>query len=63
MAGYTRLLYRENLITKQDMKDLDQCAGIRNMAAHGGFEDLSRERAGLMEQQANLLLRKLAELT
>lgn len=25
--------------------------GLRNAAAHGDFGDLSRERAGLMEQQ------------
>ncbi|MFD9705077.1 hypothetical protein [Lentzea sp. NPDC059081] len=62
LGAYTRLLRRERLITAQDVKDLEQCAGLRNSAAHGDFDSLSRERAGLMEQQTNLLLRRLADL-
>ena len=34
-------------------------AGVRNAAAHGDFEELSRERSGLLEQQVNLFLRRL----
>jgi hypothetical protein len=37
-------------------------SGIRNLAAHGEFDDLSRERAGLMEQQVNMFLRRLSDL-
>lgn len=55
-------LRRAKVITVQDVKDLEQCAGLRNLAAHGDFDDLSRERAGLMEQQTSILLRRLAEL-
>ncbi|MEV7011684.1 hypothetical protein [Streptosporangium sp. NPDC051022] len=62
LMGYARVLRSAGLLTKQDMKDLEQCAGLRNSAAHGEFDDLSGERAGLMEQQTNLLLRRLAEL-
>jgi hypothetical protein len=62
MAAYGRLLRSAKMITAQDMKDLDQCAGLRNAAAHGDFDTLSPERAGLMEQQTNLLLRRLADL-
>lgn len=62
MTGYGRLLRSSELITAQDMKDLEQCAGLRNVAAHGEFDTLSLERAGLMEQQTNLLLRRLADL-
>jgi uncharacterized protein YutE (UPF0331/DUF86 family) len=62
MASFTKLLRRERLITAQDVKDLEQCAGLRNLAAHGQFDDLSPERAGLMEQQTNILLRRLADL-
>ena len=62
MAAYGRLLRSARKITAQDMKDLDQCAGLRNAAAHGDFDTLSPERAGLMEQQTNLLLRRLADL-
>ncbi len=35
---------------------------LRNSAAHGDFDNLSPERAGLMEQQTNILLRRLADL-
>lgn len=37
-------------------------SGVRNAAAHGRFDELSRERAGLLEQQVNLFLRRLADL-
>jgi len=63
MSAYGRLLRTENLISAQDMKDIDQCGGLRNSAAHGEFDALSAERAGLMEQQTNLLLRRLGDLS
>jgi hypothetical protein len=50
------------LLTAQDEKDFLSVAGLRNQAAHGQFDALSLERAGLMEQQTNLLLRRLADL-
>ncbi|EME65864.1 hypothetical protein, partial [Amycolatopsis decaplanina] len=43
-------------------KELETCAGLRNQAAHGDFGPLSHERAGLMEQQTSILLRRLEEL-
>jgi hypothetical protein len=58
----TGALRQADLITVQDVKDLEQCAGLRNAAAHGDFDSLSHERAGLMEQQTNILLRRLADL-
>jgi hypothetical protein len=62
LTTYGHLLRTAELITAQDMKDLIQCAGLRNSAAHGEFDKLSLERAGLMEQQTNLMLRRLADL-
>ncbi|WP_370021712.1 hypothetical protein [Planotetraspora sp. GP83] len=62
LMTYARALRREGFLTAQDLKDFDQCSGLRNLAAHGHFEALSAERAGLMEQQTNLLLRRIAEL-
>jgi hypothetical protein len=62
LSAYATLLRSESLITVQDLKDLEQCAGVRNAAAHGNFDTLSPERAGLMEQQTNLLLRRLTDL-
>ena len=44
------------VLNAQDMKDVEQMGGIRNAAAHGEFDELSRERAGLMEQQVKLFL-------
>jgi hypothetical protein len=61
ILAYAKALRENNLVSKQEMKDIEQMAGLRNDAAHGNFEELSRERAGLMEQQVNLLLSRLAE--
>ncbi|MEU9686757.1 hypothetical protein [Amycolatopsis japonica] len=55
-------LRQAGLLTKQDVKELETCAGLRNQAAHGDFGSLSHERAGLMEQQTGILLRRLEEL-
>lgn len=62
IGGFSRLLRSAKLISPQDVKDLEMCAGLRNLAAHGHFDDLSLERAGLMEQQTNILLRLLVDL-
>lgn len=63
LGAYVRLLRSAGRLTAQDVKDFEQCAGLRNAAAHGRFDELSRERAGLLEQQTNLLLRRLLELS
>lgn len=62
LSSYSQLLRSAGLFSGQDVKDVAQCGGLRNAAAHGHFDDLSGERAGLMEQQTNLLLRKLSDL-
>jgi hypothetical protein len=62
ISAYARLLYKNNLLGKQDLKDVEQLAGMRNDAAHGDFDALSRERSGLMEQQVNLFLGRLQTL-
>lgn len=62
LSAYTWLLRKEELITKQEAKDLEQVGRLRNAAAHGQFDELSRERAGLMEQQTTLLLSRISEL-
>ena len=58
---YARELRSAEVLSKQDIKDVTQMAGLRNDAAHGYHDLLSRERAGLMEQQVNLLLARLEE--
>lgn len=62
LNAYATLLRSQGLIGVQDLKDLEQIAGVRNAAAHGEFDTLNHERAGLLEQQTNLALRRLAEL-
>jgi hypothetical protein len=62
IGAYADLLRQAELITAQQRKDFESCAGLRNAAAHGHFGELSRERAGLMEQQTNLLLGVLTDL-
>jgi hypothetical protein len=53
ISAYARLLYKNNLLGKQDLKDVEQLAGMRNDAAHGDFDALSRERAGLRSSKSN----------
>lgn len=60
--SYAKALRTADVLGKQDMKDVEQMAGLRNAAAHGDHESLSRERAGLMEQQVNLFLPRLQAL-
>lgn len=60
--AYAQTLYRAKVLNKQDIKDLDQMANLRNKAAHGEHDLLSRERAGLMEQQVNLFLPRLDDV-
>ena len=62
ISAYARRLRTEGVLSPQDVKDVEQMAGLRNSAAHGLFDDLSRERAGLMEQQVNLFLARLAKI-
>lgn len=55
---YASALAKADHLTKQNAKDITSWAGIRNDAAHGDFDALSRERAGLMIQGVNLFLRQ-----
>lgn len=62
ISSYSRALRSASILTKQDTKDVEQMAGLRNAAAHGEYDALSRERAGLMEQQVNIFLGRLREV-
>lgn len=61
ISAYARALRTADVFNKQDVKDIEQVAGVRNQAAHGELDALSRERAGAMEQQVNLTLRRLED--
>jgi hypothetical protein len=64
ISTYSGCLRSAGLLTVQDVKDIEQMGGLRNSAAHGQLEDgaVNRQRAGLMEQQVNMFLRRLADL-
>jgi pyocin large subunit-like protein len=59
ISAYARRLREGQVLSAQDVKDVEQMAGVRNSAAHGNFEELSPERAGLLEQQVNFFLSRL----
>ena len=61
ISAYASKLRSKGILTKQDIKEVEQMAGIRNQAAHGEHDALSVERAGLMEQQVNIFLRTLED--
>jgi hypothetical protein len=62
ISGYMGCLRAADALSVQDVKEVELVGGLRNAAAHGDFDALSRERAGLMEQQVNILLRRLTEI-
>ena len=62
IATYCECLRAAGLLSKQDVKDVTRMGGVRNSAAHGDFGELDRARAGLMEQQVNFFLGRLAGL-
>ena len=57
--AYAQALRQAEVLDKQDIKDVTQMAGVRNDAAHGNHDPLSRDRAGLMEQHVNFFLARL----
>lgn len=59
---YAKILREENLIDKQDIKDITSWAGMRNDAAHGEWEKVKdKEKISLMLQGVNLFMRKYME--
>jgi len=61
ISVYARTLRKAEILNKQDMKEVEQMAGLRNDAAHGNHDLLSHERSGLMEQQVNSFLNRLEQ--
>jgi hypothetical protein len=59
MSIYADLLYKADVFTKQDMKDITTWAGLRNDATHGLFEEVNdRKRVKLALEGVNLFMRK-----
>ena len=57
--AYAGCLRAARLLSVQDVHDIEQMAGLRNLAAHGDTEELDSERAELMERQVSRFLRRL----
>lgn len=57
--AYAEVLRRADVLKRQHIKDVTQMAGLRNAAAHGDHDELSRKQASLMEQQVNFFLDQL----
>lgn len=56
---YASTLRTAKMITKQDKKDIDSWAGLRNHAAHGEWEEVSdRRRISNALEGVNLFMRK-----
>jgi len=57
--SYAKALKGEQLITKQDFKDITSWTGLRNHAAHGEWDEVSdRQRIGMMLEGVNLFMRR-----
>ncbi len=62
LDSYAKTLREEELITKQDVKDITSWAGLRNHAAHGEWDEVKdKSRIALMLEGVNLFMRKYGE--
>jgi hypothetical protein len=57
--AYAGCLRTARLLSVQDVHDLEQMGGLRNLAAHGELGELDHERAEMMERQVSRFLRRL----
>jgi hypothetical protein len=59
LDSYAKALREQNLISKQDYKDITSWAGLRNHAAHGEWEFVSdKEKIEIMFHAVNLFIRQ-----
>ncbi len=59
LNNYALVLLEAEMISKQDMKDIQSWGGLRNHAAHGEWSEVdNRQRIFLMLEGINLFLRK-----
>lgn len=62
LDSYAKVLREEELITKQDAKDITSWGGLRNHAAHGEWDEVNdRNRISIMLEGVNLFMRKYGE--
>jgi hypothetical protein len=58
IGSYADALRAQELITKQDHKDVTSWAGQRNDAAHGNFDVIEKPRVRLMADGVNLFMQR-----
>lgn len=58
LNSYAKALQLAGDLSRQEHKDVTSWAGLRNDAAHGHFDGLSRERAQLMVDGVNLFMQR-----
>lgn len=59
LDSLSKTLKNEELLTKQDMKDIASWGGLRNHAAHGEWDEVNdKRRIALMLEGVNLFMRK-----
>lgn len=59
LSNYAHVLREAELISKQDTKDIESWAGLRNDAAHGHWDKVAdQQRIRLMLEGVNLFIRK-----
>jgi hypothetical protein len=58
ISAYAEALRKADLLTRGEVKDITAWADLRNEAAHGHFDDLSRDRTLLMVDGINLFISK-----
>jgi hypothetical protein len=59
--AYAGCLRAAGLLSVQDVHDVEQMGGLRNLAAHGNTAELDFERADFMERQVSRFLRRLED--
>jgi hypothetical protein len=59
LDSYSQLLKENDLITKQDTKDISSWGGLRNHAAHGEWDQVEdRKRISIMLEAVGLFMRR-----
>lgn len=62
MESYSAILRENELISRQDTKDITSWAGLRNHAAHGEWDEVKdKQRITIMLEGVNLFMRKYSE--
>lgn len=63
LTTYATALQVAEVLSAQDVKDVIAWAGQRNQAAHGQFDELTRQRAQIMVESINLFMRQRSPLS